>query len=87
MLLFYIDESGTGLKDARTPFFVLAAVAIHVRDWQEVDSQIASLKRRLSVGRSQRISRSKAATCGAVRSSSGARTGKHAPRLSTTWRN
>jgi hypothetical protein len=47
MLLFYIDESGTGLKDTRTPFFVLAAVAIHVRDWQEVDSQIAGLKRRL----------------------------------------
>jgi hypothetical protein len=47
MLLFYIDESGTGLKDTRTPFFVLAAVAIHVRDWQAVDSQIASLKRRL----------------------------------------
>jgi len=47
MLLFYIDESGTGLGDTRTPFFVLAAVAIHVHDWQTVDVQITSLKRRL----------------------------------------
>jgi hypothetical protein len=47
MLLFYLDESGTGLKDAQTPFFVLAAVAIPADRWQSVDSQIASLKRRL----------------------------------------
>jgi hypothetical protein len=47
MFLFYIDESGTGLGDTRTPFFVLAAVAIRARDWQEVDSRVASLKRHL----------------------------------------
>ncbi len=47
MILFYIDESGTGLRDKQTPFFVLAGVAIHVRDWQEVDSRVASIKRRL----------------------------------------
>lgn len=47
MVLFYIDESGTGMKDKNTPFFVLAAVSIHVRNWQEVDSRIANIKRRL----------------------------------------
>ncbi len=47
MILFYIDESGTGLGDKQTPFFILAAVAIHVRDWQEVDSRVANIKRRL----------------------------------------
>lgn len=47
MLLFYIDESGTGLRDKQTPFFILAAVAIPVDEWQGVDTQIVSLKRRL----------------------------------------
>lgn len=47
MLLFYIDESGTGLKDEQTPFFVLASVAIPIEQWQRVDSQVNSLKRRL----------------------------------------
>lgn len=47
MLLFYMDESGTGLKDTGTPFFVLAAVAIPAASWRAVDSQIASLKRRM----------------------------------------
>ena len=47
MLLFYMDESGTGLKDTRTPFFVLAAVGIPAEKWQSMDSQIVSLKRRM----------------------------------------
>ncbi|MFQ5859006.1 MAG: DUF3800 domain-containing protein [Anaerolineae bacterium] len=47
MILFYIDESGTGLGDKQTPFFVLAAVAIPVDQWQLVDAQITGLKRRL----------------------------------------
>jgi len=47
MVLFYVDESGTGLRDEQTPFFILAAVAVDVRDWQEVDSRVASIKRRL----------------------------------------
>jgi hypothetical protein len=47
MILFYIDESGTGLRDEQSPFFVLAAVAIPADEWQRVDSRVASLKRHL----------------------------------------
>ncbi len=47
MLLFYIDESGTGMGDKQTPFFVLAAVAIPVDQWQLIDAQITGLKRRM----------------------------------------
>ena len=47
MHLFYIDESGTGLKDDRTPFFVLAAVGIPISSWRQIDEQITALKRRL----------------------------------------
>lgn len=47
MLLFYIDESGTGLRDNKTPFFVLAAVAIPVDKWPLIDSEMSTLKRRL----------------------------------------
>lgn len=47
MLLFYVDESGTGLGDERSPFFVLAAVAMPAKDWPEADSQLTALKRRL----------------------------------------
>lgn len=47
MILFYVDESGTGLRDERTPFFVLTAVGIPTDRWQTTDSQVASLKRRL----------------------------------------
>jgi len=47
MWLFYIDESGTGLKDRQTPYFVLAATAIPADAWAEVDSKVATLKRRM----------------------------------------
>lgn len=47
MLLFYIDESGTGLKDQRTPYFTLCAFGIAARDWARMDSQVAALKRHL----------------------------------------
>lgn len=47
MILFYVDESGTSLKDLRNPFFVLGCFAIDAREWQRIDSEIASLKRRL----------------------------------------
>jgi hypothetical protein len=47
LILFYIDESGTGLGDKRTPFFVLSAVGIAARDWSRIDSEVVSLKRRL----------------------------------------
>lgn len=46
-MLFDIDESGTGLKDRQTPYFVLAATAIPADAWAEVDSAVATLKRRM----------------------------------------
>ncbi len=47
MILFYIDESGTGLGDSQTTFFVLTAVGIPATEWGNVDSQVSALKRRL----------------------------------------
>ena len=47
MLLFYIDESGTGLKDQRSPYFILCAFSIAASDWAKMDSQVAALKRHL----------------------------------------
>ena len=47
MQLFYVDESGTGLSDERTPYFILAAIVIPSEQWQAVDSQVTALKRRL----------------------------------------
>lgn len=47
MILFYIDESGTGLGDKGSPYFVLSATGISVQDWKAVDRHIIALKRRL----------------------------------------
>jgi hypothetical protein len=47
MILFYIDESGTGLSDKRSAFFVLAATSISIDDWPELDNRFTVLKRRL----------------------------------------
>lgn len=47
MKLFYIDESGTGLKDKASPFFVLAALEVADKDMPGLDSSVAALKRRL----------------------------------------
>jgi len=47
MILFYIDESGTGLKDQRSPYFILSAFSIDADDWARMDSQVAALKRHL----------------------------------------
>ncbi len=47
MILFYIDESGTGLKDRQSPYFVLSAVAIPSQNSREIDAQVIALKRRL----------------------------------------
>lgn len=47
MIHFYIDESGTGLRDKRSSQFVLAAAGIHTADLQVVDQQINAFKRRL----------------------------------------
>jgi hypothetical protein len=47
MHIFYIDESGTGLGDERTHFFVLATFAIDTRYWVQLDREVSALKRRL----------------------------------------
>lgn len=47
MILFYIDESGTGLGDKGSPYFVLSATGIPANEWSVVDTQITTLKRRL----------------------------------------
>jgi len=47
MILFYLDESGTGLGDERNNFFVLAAFCIQARDWVHLDREVAAIKRRL----------------------------------------
>jgi len=47
MLFFYVDESGTGLKDKRSEFFLLAAVAIRVTDWKMMDDKVRALKRNM----------------------------------------
>lgn len=44
---FYVDESGTGLGDKRSPYFVLSAIGIPTSEWQLIDEQVAALKRRL----------------------------------------
>jgi hypothetical protein len=47
MILFYIDESGTGLKDNQSASFILAGVAIHAEDWKNVDTEFNKLKQSL----------------------------------------
>lgn len=47
MILYYIDESGTGLKDRRSPYFILSAMAIPAELNPEVDRRVLELKRRL----------------------------------------
>ena len=44
MILFYIDESGTGLKDKRSSFFLLSAIAVKETDWRLLDTKIYDLK-------------------------------------------
>jgi hypothetical protein len=44
MILFYIDESGTGWEDDQTNFFSLGSFAIHISHWQEMDREIKKLK-------------------------------------------
>lgn len=47
MFLFYIDESGTYLKDKRSDYFVLGCLAIDATDNPDLDSSVSALKRRL----------------------------------------
>ena len=44
MILYYIDESGTGLKDYRSPYFVLSAIAVPVEVNQSLNLAITDLK-------------------------------------------
>jgi len=44
MILYYIDESGTGLKDYRSPYFVLSAIAIPAEINQALNQAIIDLK-------------------------------------------
>lgn len=44
---FFIDESGTGLRDKRSPYFVLAATVIPAQELAIIDEQINDFKRRL----------------------------------------
>lgn len=45
MFLYYFDESGTGLKDTRSSFFLFCAVRIKSTDWNQIDNSINTLKR------------------------------------------
>ncbi len=47
MIYFYLDESGTGLSDERSAFFVLAAFSVATDHWQKMDGALTTLKRRL----------------------------------------
>ncbi|MGH7187223.1 MAG: DUF3800 domain-containing protein, partial [Pseudomonadota bacterium] len=47
MRLFYVDESGTGLKDRGSPYFVLAAFGLPAETAASLDSSLAALKRRM----------------------------------------
>lgn len=38
MRLFYVDESGTGLKDDNSPFFVLAAFGLSAEAAASLDT-------------------------------------------------
>lgn len=47
MLHFYIDESGTGLRDKRSAYFVLAATIVPAKELAVVDERVNALKRKL----------------------------------------
>jgi hypothetical protein len=47
MHLFYVDESGTGLKDRRSRYFVLAALGLPAEAAAALDSSVTELKRRM----------------------------------------
>lgn len=47
MIFFYVDESGTGLKDLQSAFFVLGCITVDEREWQRIDGEVTLLKRRL----------------------------------------
>lgn len=47
MFLWYMDESGTGLGDKRTPFFLLSCISFRAADWTGIDNSVSELKKRL----------------------------------------
>ena len=47
MIVFYIDESGTGLRQPSIPFFVLAAIGIPIDAWRLLDGGVTEIKRML----------------------------------------
>lgn len=47
MILFYIDEGGTGWKDIQTDFFFLVSFAIPPQNWSQMDRDVLSLKKSL----------------------------------------
>ena len=44
MILFYIDEGGTGWKDKQTDFFFLCSFAIHSSNYWQMEQNIRTLK-------------------------------------------
>ncbi|MEQ8465408.1 DUF3800 domain-containing protein [Coleofasciculus sp. E1-EBD-02] len=50
MILFYIDEGGTGWKDTQTNFFFLVSFAIPAQNWFQMDSIILSFKKGILSG-------------------------------------
>ena len=47
MFLLYVDESGTGLGDKRTPFFLLSCISFRAADWLHIDNNVLELKQQL----------------------------------------
>ncbi|NEP11157.1 MAG: DUF3800 domain-containing protein [Symploca sp. SIO2C1] len=45
MILFYIDESGTGWKDKQTNFFFLVSLAVFAQNCLQIDREFLSFKR------------------------------------------
>lgn len=47
MMIFYIDESGTNLNDPNNSYFVLGCIGVAASEWEQMDVEVVSLKRRL----------------------------------------
>ena len=47
MKIFYIDESGTSLRDKQSPYFLLAAFSLSIVDLKSADNKMYILKRHL----------------------------------------
>lgn len=47
MVLFYVDENGTGWQDPQTNFFFLASFSIPIQNWSQMDREVSALKNNL----------------------------------------